>query len=266
MITVSYPIVQEMYNRFNISKVSLVRNIPPYRVVPSSNRLREHIGLSSNIRIALYQGNLQPDRALDKLVMAAKFLERNNMIILMGKGVGSTPSELEALAEREEVSDRFRIIPPVPYEELLDWTASADIGLIVSSPDYSLNVRMFLPNKLFEYLMADLPVLASQLPAIAELIETYDVGRVLTSLEPTDIGAEINAMLADRVGLERMQRNALLASQRDLNWEKESQVLLGLYHNILLKQNAEQHRQETFSHPDPTPSLEGEHDAHSSCI
>jgi len=262
VITISPLIVEEMHKRYHISDISLIRNILPYHVAPRSNQLRQYLGLSSNVRIVLYSGNLQPDRTLDKLIRAARFLERDIVIVLMGGNVGSTQAELEALVAMDGVADQVKIIPPVSYEELLDWTSSADIGAIAYAPDYSINMRVQFPNKLFEYLMAGLPVLASQLPAIAEIIETYDVGRMLTSLEPADIGAEINAMLADRVGLERMQRNALLASQHDLNWEKESQVLLGLYHNILLKQHGEQNRQETFSHPDPTSSHKGEHDAH----
>ncbi len=94
--------------------------------------------------------------------------------------------------------------------------------------------------------MAGLPVIASQLPAVSEIIETYDVGRVLSSVEPEAIGAEINAMLADRARFERMQCNALEASQHDLNWEKESQQLLHLYYDILDKQNKGHNGKKTF--------------------
>lgn len=263
VITVSPLIAEEMSNRYHISYISLVRNILPYHVTPRSNRLRQYFGFGLNVRIVLYSGNLQPDRALDKLIRAASFLERDIVIVLMGRAIGSTRAELETLIAREMVVDRVKIIPPVSYEELLDWTSSADIGAIAYAPDYSINARVQFPNKLFEYLMVGLPVLASQLPAIAELIETYDVGHVLTSLEPADIGSEINAMLADHDGLERMRRNALLATQHDLNWEKESQVLLHLYHNILDKHNAGQCDQESFPDQSSITSLEGEHDAHS---
>jgi len=233
VITVSPPIIKEMYDRYHNSEVSLIRNIPSYRVVPKSNRLRGYLGLSPNTRIVLYQGNLQPDRNLDKLVHVAAFLERDAVIVLMGKGVGSIPTELEALAVSKGVTDRLKIIPPVSHEELLDWTASADVGIIVSSPTYSLNTRMFLPNKFFEYLMVGLPVLSSPLQAVTEIIKTYGVGRVLTSLEPVDIAAEINAMLADHAEIQRMRRNALEAAKREFCWEKERQELIRLYHSIL---------------------------------
>jgi glycosyltransferase involved in cell wall biosynthesis len=105
--------------------------------------------------------------------------------------------------------------------------------LIVYSPDYSRNVQMMLPNKFFEYLMAGLPVLASQLDATAEVIKTYDVGQVISSLAPADVAVAINSMLAEPLALRRMCRNALTAAQHEFYWEKESQKLVRLYHDNL---------------------------------
>jgi O-antigen/teichoic acid export membrane protein/glycosyltransferase involved in cell wall biosynthesis len=233
VITVSPPIAREIRNHYHAQDVALVRNIPTYQKVLKGDRLRQHLKLGPGVRIALYQGNLQPNRGLERLIRAATFLHQDNVIVLMGKGVSTTRSQLEALITREGVADHVRILPPVPYAELLDWTASADIGLIVYSPDHSLNVQMCLPNKLFEYLMAGLPVLTSQLDAVAEVIRTYEVGQVVPSLTPADLGAAINTMLADCAALTCMRHNALEAAQRDLYWEKEQHQLICLYQNIL---------------------------------
>lgn len=242
VITVSPPIAQEISKRYHYPKVSLIRNTLAYKTVPRSDRLRQHLGLGPEVLIALYQGNIQPDRQLDRLVRAAAFLEQNMVIVLMGKGIGSTSAELETLASREGVADRLKILPPVPYEELLEWTASADIGLIIYSPDQSLNVKMCLPNKLFEYLMAGLPVLATSLDAVADVLRTYNVGRIVPSLKPENIGSAINEMFADRAALASMRRNALEAVQHDLNWEQESQQLIHLYQDILPVQSKVQHK------------------------
>ncbi len=233
VITVSPPIAQEIRSRYRARRVTVIRNIPAFQAVAKSDRLRQHLGLGPEIRIALYQGNIDQVRQLSSLVRAAGLLERNTVIVLMGKGVGETVSELEALAVKESVADRVKIIPPVPYAELLEWTASADIGLAVFSPDYSLSVRWCLPNKLFEYLMAGLPVLATSLDAVADLLKSYDVGQVVPSFTPVDIAAAINAMLADHAALDRMRRNALKAVRGDLCWEKERQRLIRLYRDIL---------------------------------
>jgi glycosyltransferase involved in cell wall biosynthesis len=233
IITVSPPIVAEIRNRYHVQEVALIRSVPEYRAVAKSDRLRKYLGLKPEVRIALYQGNLQPNRGLDRLVRAAAFLERDRVVVMMGKNMGATRDQLEALIVSEGVEDRVKLLPPAPYAELLDWTASADIGLNVASPGYSLNVRYFLPNKLFEYLMAGLPVLTSPLQAMVEIVQTYDVGQVLSSLAPADIGEAINRMLADPVALARQHRNALEATSNDLYWEKESLRLLDLYKDIL---------------------------------
>jgi glycosyltransferase involved in cell wall biosynthesis len=232
VISISPSIVAEFRKRYRCQEVCLIRNIPEYQVVPKSDRLRCHLGLDSNIRIALYQGNLQPDRGLDRLIRSAAFLERNVLLVLMGRSVRDMQSQLEALIASEGTGDRVKIVAPVPYKDLLDYTASADLGLIFYSPDY-LEVQMYLPNKIFEYIMAGLPILSSQVNAVAEVIKTYDVGQILPSFAPDKIGEAINILLADRVALDRMRRNALRASQQDLNWKKEGQQLIQLYQSIL---------------------------------
>jgi glycosyltransferase involved in cell wall biosynthesis len=235
VITVSPPIAQEISRRYCVPKVSLIRNVPNYRDVPKSDRLRQYLKLSSDIRIALYQGGLQHNRSLDNLVRAAPFLDPKIVIVLMGPGDESVFSRLEALVVSEGASERIKILPAVPYEELLDWTASADIGLIVYSQDYSLNIRWCLPNKLFEYFMAGIPVLSSQLDAVAEVIKTYKVGSIVSSLTPQDIGSSINALLADSTALATMRCNALQVARDEFSWEKESQQLIQLYHWVLSK-------------------------------
>ncbi len=80
--------------------------------------------------------------------------------------------------------------------------------------------------------MVGVPVLATQLDAVEEVIKTYDVGQIVTSVEPEAIGAAINSMLADDTALHRMSQNALEAAKNDLNWEKESLQLVRLYEDI----------------------------------
>src|SRR6266571_372776 len=201
-----------------------------------ADRLRHFLGLSSHTRIALYQGYLQPDRSLDILVRAATYLDSNIVIVMMGKDIGATLSQLEVLISSEGVADRVKIIPPVLYQELLNWTASADVGLLVCAPNYAPNIQMLLPNKLFEYLMAGLPVLTSQLDAVVEVVKAYDVGQVVNTLAPADVGAAINTILADRAALAHMRQNALEAAKHEFCWEKESSRLIHFYRDICMSQ------------------------------
>jgi glycosyltransferase involved in cell wall biosynthesis len=149
------------------------------------------------------------------------------VIVVMGDG--PSKASLQQLIAQEGVGDRIKLLPLVPYAELLSWTASADIGLNVLPPDYSPSIYYCLPNKLFEYLMAGLPVLTSRLPAVVEVLRQYDVGQVVDSLDPVTVAEAINALLADTEARTRMRTNALAAARDSLNWEIESQRLVQLY-------------------------------------
>lgn len=231
IMTVSPPIADEIQRRYGGPRAMLLRNIPNYQAPEPNQRLCERLGLKPSTRIALYQGNLQIDRGLDGLVHAARFLAPDIVLVLMGSG--AIQPDLEALIAREHLGDRVRLLPPVPYAELLTWTASAHLGLIVYPPSFSPNVQMCLPNKLFEYLMAGVPVLASPLEAVSELLERYEVGSIVPSLEPEVVGAAMSALLADDAALARMCAHAREATRTDLRWEEEGRHLTGLYRALL---------------------------------
>ncbi len=240
IIASSSPTARAIRQDYHVPDVTLVRNFPSYQEVQRSDRLRQYLGLNQEVRLVLFQGYLQPNRGLHWLVQAAPFLDPNIVIVIMGKDQRGIKAQLDALIAEKRMADRVKIIPAVPYAELLDWTASADIGLNLVSPNYVKAGNLMLPNKIFEYLMAGLPILATPSDAVSEFITTYDVGRFIASLEPENIGTDINEMLADKDALLRMRRNGLEAAKNELNWEKERENLLELYSRILGGQNEEQ--------------------------
>ena len=231
VISPSPPITHELQRLYNAHSGVVIRNIPPYQPPLKSDRLRHHLALEPQARIALYQGDLRHDRGLDMLVRAAHFLDPNNVIVLMGKG--ESHATLQALIAQEGVERQVKLLPAVPYAELLTWTASADLGLIIFPPDSTPNLKMCLPNKLFEYLMAGVPVLSSPLEAVVEIVDIFQVGKVVSSLDPRDIAQAMNSILADQGALARFSANALAASKHELCWEIESQRLIQLYQSIL---------------------------------
>jgi glycosyltransferase involved in cell wall biosynthesis len=233
VITVSPPIVREITTQYHPKSIALVRNIPAYQYAVKGTRLHQALGLDPQVRVALYQGVLHSSRGLEYIVQAARFLAPGIIIALMGSGSKKTLADLESLIVSEGVIDRVKLLPAVPYGELLTWTASADLGLIVYDPSDSLNVLMCLPNKLFEYVMAGVPVLASQLPAVGEILTTYEVGRIVASLTPQAVGEGINSLLTDEAALALMHENALQAAQQELCWEHERAHLLLLYSRVV---------------------------------
>jgi glycosyltransferase involved in cell wall biosynthesis len=231
VIVVSPPIATEMQREFGGPLGITVRNVPPYSPPVTSNRLRQRLGLGNETRIALYQGGIQENRTLDVLIRAARYLDPGIVIVMMGDGPLS--GTLQRMIAAEGVGDRVKMIPAVPYQELLSWTASADLGLLVVQPDYSTSVKLSLPNKLFEYLMAGLPVLTSEMDAIVATLREYGAGDVIQSLQPEDVGRKMSMMLADREAWQRMHENAFEAARKDLHWEVEQERIVALYERML---------------------------------
>ncbi|MBJ7600957.1 MAG: hypothetical protein DLM67_14935 [Candidatus Nephthysia bennettiae] len=231
VITVSPPLVPELQRRYGGTSAVVVRNVPRYQRPIASDRIRERLGLKPSVRIVLYQGGLQANRGLDAAVSAVRFMAPGSVLVLLG--AGEAAAGLQRTAKQEQVDDRVLFLAPVPYDELHSWTTSADVGLLINTPQFSSNTRMGLPNKLFEYLMAGLPVFVSQLDAVAELVRTYDVGVVASSLDPAEIGRSLDAMLLDEERLDLMRRNALNACREHLRWDVESERLVHLYRALV---------------------------------
>jgi glycosyltransferase involved in cell wall biosynthesis len=152
--------------------------------------------------------------------------------VLRGNGSSRYVSNLRRLAAMHAAPETIVFEPAVPLENVIKSAARSDIGLF-TPPLATAQYRYMLPNKLFEYLMAGVPVLSSQLPAVAEILTCYEAGQVCPSLEPKVVAASIAATLANGVGMAQWRSNALAASATDLNWEQEQGQLIGLYRRLL---------------------------------
>jgi glycosyltransferase involved in cell wall biosynthesis len=141
---------------------------------------------------------------------------------------------LPALKRRTEelgLSERIRFIPKMPWNEMMRYTKSADAGLSLEK-DTNLNYRFSLPNKLFDYISAGIPVIAGNLPEIRKIIEDNNCGLVMPSITPGEISKAVIRLQDDRDFLNKLKQNAVTASG-SLNWEKESVKVIEFYKRIL---------------------------------
>ena len=218
---------RERYAAHGIPEVRLVRNIPepkPPQDGQAPDHFRSRFGIPENDFIALYQGAFTHNRGLETALDAMRGLEGTGIhLVLMGYG------PLQPLVDATaEALPHVHVHPAVAYEDVLEHTRSADVGLVSVKPT-CLSYLYCLPNKLFEYLLAGVPVLANDLPDCRALIEEYHVGQVV----------EADTAEGWRKALQRLQAEGTEGFQhglRDaggaLSWVHESQVLCAAYRRV----------------------------------
>lgn len=213
---------------YRIPRPIVLQNRPRQQPVLQSNRIREELGLDKPWPIVLYQGGIQQGRGLERLARLAQDVPDTYFIFIGG---GRLDGPLRAIVQEAGVSDRVRFIPTVSLVDLPAFTASADIG-VQPIENTCLNHFTTDSNKLFEYVQAGLPVIASDLPEIRRVVREHDLGLLV---RPGDSAALVEAIkqLAGNKSLRfDYAERARKASSR-LSWESQEHELLTLYAKVL---------------------------------
>lgn len=207
-----------------------VRNCPPYRPPVESTRLRDELsrrGVACST-IVLYQGLVDSMRCIEEIAEASRHFDDGVVLVIMGGGFGAWADPGARLADHA----RIVVLPPVPYRELAPYTASADVGVLLYRNDCRNNYYC-APNKLFEYMMMGLPVVAPSFPGMARIVAGDDVGLCVDPSRPEEIAAAVNRLARDPAARARMRANGLRLSQERYNWRVESEPLLERYRALV---------------------------------
>jgi glycosyltransferase involved in cell wall biosynthesis len=191
--TVNDALADEMVRRWGIARPLVVMNCatPRGTDAPPVSRFAERLGLAPDTRVVLYQGGLSPGRGIEQLMVAVGQVERSALVVL---GYGALEDDLRAAAARPEHRGRVFVLGPVPADRLIDQVAGADLVAVPIQPT-TLNHRLATPNKLFEAMAAGVPVVASDLPAMAPIVRATGCGLLCDPTDPTSIAASIRAIL-----------------------------------------------------------------------
>jgi len=224
VITVS-PSIQEFYKRkYNLPFVALVRNLPNEMQISHSNILREKLGLKNDQMVFLYQGMLGKGRGIEVLLNAFEGRNSKDAVIVF-MGFGTLKEQIEDYSSRKE---NIFFIPAVSYSEIPMYTGSADVGVNSVEPT-CLSYKYSLPNKLFEYIQSEIPVITNPLPDCAALVNEYKVGRVIPVWNVEGINEVVNDVLKEDLSV---YKTHLKSAKKILNWECEEQVLISAYKTI----------------------------------
>ena len=221
-----------------------VRNCPPYRPRVESTRLRDELrrrGVAFDT-IVLYQGLVDSMRCVEEIAEATRSFDEGLVLVVLGSGFGSWSDPQARLASY----DRLIVLPRVPYRELAPYTASADIGILLYRNDCRNNYYC-APNKLFEYMMMGIPMVAPSFPGILPIVEGGNVGLCVDPAQPGQIAAAVNELARSPELRRRMKENGLRLSRERYNWEIEFAPLLERYHALLAPGGAGEFRASTSS-------------------
>ncbi|NOZ60178.1 MAG: glycosyltransferase family 4 protein, partial [Calditrichaeota bacterium] len=192
---------------------------------------RELLPIKKSEKIILYQGLIHPARGTDVLLETMKYIDNAVLIFI---GPGDYIEELRKKAIYHPKKEQIFILDPVPVNELPNFTASADIGVALIQNE-CLNYYFMLPNKLFEFLVAGLPVVFSDFPEVRKIIQRHDVGKVVDETNPHKIAEAIHAILSDDNVRQEMSLKAQRTIRDYYNWEIEEKKLYKIYSNIAKK-------------------------------
>jgi glycosyltransferase involved in cell wall biosynthesis len=212
----------------------VVRNIPDSKQYAAI----DNHGITSDKKIILYQGAVNMGRGLEQAIRSMKYIEGAKLIIA---GDGYLKPELEKLVLLENLSEKVEFKGLLPPDKLSQLTPLADLGLSIEE-DLGLNYRYALPNKLFDYIQAQVPVLVTNLPEMTAIVKKYNIGEITTSLDPKMLAEKVKSALFNENSRAVWKKN-LKTAAKELVWENEEKVLKEIFSQFIYSNQANSQNQ-----------------------
>jgi len=232
VITVNDSLARMLADTYKIKLPIVIMNAPSLRrISPMSQHisLRREIGIQDKYHILLYSGAITFNRGLENLIKALTYLPQC-FLVLMGYGNDKYKTKLRNIAVEKGVAPRLTFFGPVPSDQVTLYAAGADLG-VAPIENACLSYYYCSPNKLFEYLLAGLPVIASDFPEMSHIINQYGVGGTFDPSTPKDIARAAMEILGapEKWGNIKGKTDAVASTY---NWENESRKLVDMYQSL----------------------------------
>lgn len=214
--------IADIYSKKYGVPVKVVRNTPVRNTDSRPAEERSKWNLPLDKKLFLFQGaGINIDRGGEEAIDA---ISRVNDAALLFIGGGDVIESLKNKVKEMKLGGTVFFIPKQSMHELQRFTRMADFGLTLDK-DSNLNYRYSLPNKLFDYIHAGIPVLASNLVEVRSIIERYEIGLIIHSSDAPALSEEMKEMMSDETRIDRWKNNLNIAAA-ELNWEKEKKFFL----------------------------------------
>jgi len=212
--------IAKIYEEQYKTKFHVVRNIPE-AIKNFKPKSKQELNLPLDKKIILLQGaGINIDRGAEELIDAMNFVEGAILYII---GSGDVWNNLQERVKFQNLQKKVVLIHKIPKGELMHYTHHADIGLSIDK-NTNLNYYYSLPNKLFDYIHAGVPLLASRLPEIEKIILQYNIGDFIEDHKAATIAHKLNELLSSPK-LQEFKQNTIQAA-KELNWSLEKEKLI----------------------------------------
>ena len=214
-------------NEYKMPRPPVVLNAPNKRELETNNHFREQLNIRKDQIILLYQGGLAQVRGVHLILDAFK-ARNDDKVVVVFMGYGELEADIKNAANKH---DNIYFFPAVPPDEVLEYTSSADMGISLIE-NICLSYYYCMPNKVFEYAMAGLPVLVSDMKDMSELILNNNMGTVISDFSVNGINKALDDFLSQ--DLSNMKANAYRVACENA-WEIQEQKMIQTYKDLLRK-------------------------------
>ena len=217
VITVSDSIKNHYHNLYGISPI-VIRNIPKIKKISQKNFEIDAEGK----KVILYQGSVNIGRGIELMIDTMALLDEYLFIVI---GDGDILEQLNEKVSNLSLHNKVKFLGKKTPEELKELTPNATIGMSLEE-DLGLNYRYALPNKIFDYLHANVPVIVADLPEMRSLIKKHPIGEILIERTPKTLAKTIINMT--NISYEKELKTA----KKELNWSKEKEKLISIFSKL----------------------------------
>ena len=212
--------IADYYDKKHQTKFKVIRNLPlMIRTISRGNFSFDH----KEEKIILYQGAINIGRGLELIINTMPFISNCILVII---GNGDIIKNLKSYVKNINLVKKVRFLESLTPNELQKITPLANIGISIEE-DLGLNYRFSLPNKIFDYINAEVPILVSNLPEMRKIIDTHKVGEIVKDRSPQKLALQIKELLKKDYSEE------LKKAKKELIWENQEEELLAIFRNII---------------------------------
>lgn len=228
VITINDTFAELMKRKYNISLPYIIHNVSKMAPTYKSDILRTRLNISKNDTIGLYQGGVFKNRNIKEMIKGVLALKRNDFhLVILGIYEPSFKQEIETIVSKNK---NIHLLEAVPQEELIQVSSSADFG-IIPYPACDFNTTYCTPNKMFEFIQSELPILYNN--------QLLQVKKILSEFQECTVGADFNSRKSITKSLEKMiqldkkkAKENLRQQKKKFSWENESALFIDIIQSL----------------------------------